>query len=141
MDISFKTVVEYVKNLFPGAAPVQISTNPELDAAALLRISSNNLYLKARNGKHYWYCFVYDGNIPLARYLLKINGVNASVHNSRYNRSFYCKSQPVLRVLVSSLNKNPRAKDFVDSVMKKKNTAVPYTAVEEHISVLRQKVK
>ena len=142
MDISFKTVVEYVKNLFPGAAPVQISTNPELDAAALLRISSKHLYLKARNGNHYWYCFVDDDNLPMARYLLKSNGVNVSKHFSQYNRPFYSTSaQPVLRVRVSTLNKNPKAKNFVDLVMKRKVLNFSDECVMKHMNSVRQNVK
>ncbi len=141
MDISFKTVVEYVKNLFPGVAPVQKSSNPQLDAAAVASISNEKLYIRARNGKHYWYCFVVDEDIPVAQYLLKANGISAKKHNSRYRSSFFTPKMPVLRVLVSDLNKTQSAKDFVDSVMKMDGNTVSYDAIVARINDIRQKVK
>lgn len=141
MDISFKTVVEYVKNLFPGMAPVQVSENPQLDAAAIARLANERFYIRARNGKHYWYCFVPVEDIPVARYLLKANGINVKKHNSRYTRAFYSPKIPVLRVLVSDLKKNPAAKDFVDCVMKKTLPEVATDAVTQRVNELRKKVR
>lgn len=141
MDVSFKTVVEYVKNLFPGIAPVQVSENPQLDAAAVARLANEKFYIWASNGMLYWYCFVPVEDIPVARYLLKANGINIKKHNSRYARAFYLSKMPVLRVLVSDLEKNPAAKDFVDCVMKKTLSEVATDAVTQRVNDLRKKVR
>ena len=53
MNLHYKTVVNYVKNLFPGCAPVASSKTPELDANVLSTLSLDNFYIVARNGKKY----------------------------------------------------------------------------------------
>ena len=56
MKTSFNTVVEYVKNLFPGYAPAVVSDNPQLDARVVASLVPNSFYLVAKNGHRYWYC-------------------------------------------------------------------------------------
>lgn len=138
MDVSYKTVVNYVKNLFPGIALVAPSDNPQLDAKVINQLSTNKFYTVASNGYRYWYCFVDDADIPVARYVLRSNGVRVSVHNSRY----FCGREPVLRVRTTDLDKNPNAKKFVDSVMKLGfPTEEGVSMIQARVKQIRQKMK
>ena len=137
MKKGYKTVVDYVKNLFPGKARVVASDNPQLDAMVINQLSTNKFYTVATNKHRYWYCFVEDADIPVARYVLHSNGVKVNVHNSHY--FFGC--EPVLRVRTAYLDKNPNARKFVESVME---LGLPITSekmVQTRIEQIRQKVK
>ena len=138
MKNCFSTVVEYVKNLFPGRAPVVVpSENPKLDADALATIASDAFYTVARNGCRYWYCYVPVPDMRVARYLLMCNGVCPSKHKSRY---FY-NPTPVLRFRMSYLENNKQAKDFIDSVMEADDAKMDKAKVQARIAEVRQKVK
>ena len=115
MDLSYKTVVNYVKNLFPGVAQVAVSDNPQLDVKVMSYLAMNKLYLVARNGHLYWYCFVNNQYLPVAKYILRSNGVNANLYYSRY---YYGEKKPVLRIRMSKLKRNSAGLEFVESVMK-----------------------
>ena len=137
MDLSYKTVVNYVKNLFPGAAPVATSDNPQLDAQFVAFKSRTKFYTVASNRHRYWYCFVDDVDIPLVKYILHSNGVNVSKHNSRY---FLC-TEPVLRVRTSNLEKTPSARAFVESVMNMSKAPLDVTLIQSRISQIQQRMK
>lgn len=137
MKASYKTVVNYVKNLFPGVAPVASSDNPQLDAMVVYSLTSLRLYIVARNGHRYWYCFVNQADIPVARYILRSNGVRVETHNSYYSFG----REPVLRVRTAYLTQNPNAKKFVDSVDKLDRTMIDDGLVKSRIEQIRQKMK
>lgn len=84
MNLHYKTVVNYVKNLFPGCAPVASSKTPELDAMVLSSLSLDNFYIVARNGKKYWYCCVMEPDIPVVKRIMQINGLRGSKHRSKF---------------------------------------------------------
>ena len=135
----FSTVVEYVKNLFPGCAPAQVvpSDDPALDAAVLATLSTDTFYVTAHNGGNYWYCFTSRKNMPVAKYILASNGINTSEHNSRY---FYDRT-PVLRVRTAWLNTHPQARKFVNDVMHADVEKVSREQIDLRIAQIRQKVK
>lgn len=135
MDFSYKTVVNYVKNLVSGFAQIAPSDNPEMDAQVVFHLSNYVSYILARNGHRYWYCFVDSENVPLVKYVLRSNGVNVSKHESRY----FISSEPALRVRARKLSKNPDAKLFVDKVMNLVTTDAP--KVNMRIEHLKQKIK
>lgn len=137
MSLSYKTVVEYVKNLFPGAAPVAPSDNPQIDAQVVAYKSSNRFYISASNGCHYWYCFVDEGDIPLVKYILRSNGVQASAHNSRY----FFGREPVLRVRTSKLARVPAGRAFVDLVMGIDESKLNVPQITLRINQIQQKMK
>ena len=137
MNKGFRAVVNYVKNLFPGTAPVAVSDNPQLDAQVVLCLSNNMFYTKASNGHNYWYCFVNKDKISVVKYILHSNGVNVSKHNSR----FYSVREPVLRVRTSNLLQVPSGLAFVDSVMKFDPTMVSDMLVQTRVEQIRQRMK
>ena len=137
MDLSYKTVVNYVKNLFPGKAPVVASDNPQLDAQVVAFKSMNKFYTVASNKHRYWYCFVDDADIPLVKYILRSNGVNARKHNSHY----FFGTEPVLRVRTSNLEKTPSARAFVESVMAMSNISLNEAIIQSRISQIQQRMK
>ena len=138
MSVSYKAVVNYVKNLFPRVAPVAPSDNPQLDAKVINQLSTNKFYTVASNGHRYWYCFVDEADIPMVRYILRSNGVNVNVHKSRY----FVGYGQVLRVRTAYLDKKTAAKNFVDSVM---GLEIPseegISVVQARIEQIRQKMK
>ena len=89
MNMKFSTVVEYVKNLFPGRAPA-VSDNPAADALALSFLAQGvPFYTVAGNGLSYWYCFVYNPeNRVLVKQILRDNGIKFSEHKSNYDYRF-----------------------------------------------------
>lgn len=137
MKKSYKTVVDYVKNLFPGVAPIAPSDNPQLDAMVINQLSTNKFYTVASDKHRYWYCFVDDADIPVARYVLRSNGVKTTVHNSHY----FFEREPVLRVRTAYLDKNPNARKFVESVMESGLSVTSEKLVQTRIEQIRQKVK
>lgn len=137
MNNGFKTVVNYVKNLFPGCAPAVISDSPQLDAQVIAYMAGNKFYTVASNGHRYWYCFVDKDNIPVAKYILRSNGVNVSKHNSRY----FFGREPVLRVRTVNLAQVPSGQSFVDSVMKVDSMMLSDVLVKTRLEQIRQKMK
>lgn len=137
MDLSYKTVVNYVKNLFPGMAPVAVSDNPQLDVKVMSYLAMNKLYLVARDGHLYWYCFVNNKDLPVAKYILRSNGVNANLHYSRY---YYVK-EPALRIRASKLKRNTTGAEFVESVMHSEISNFDEQSIENRIQQIRQKVR
>ena len=137
MNNGFKTVINYVKNLFPGCAPVVVSDNPQLDAQVIAYIAGNKFYTVASNGHRYWYCFVDADNIPVAKYILRSNGVNVSEHSSRY----FLGREQVLRVRTVNLAQVPSGQAVVDSVMKVDSMMLSDVLVKTRSEQIRQKMK
>ena len=85
-----KYVVEYMKNLVPvfvRSGDIQISEN---DVKFLADIANNMDYLIAKNGVVYWYYFIDESSVSLARYLFRKNGINPKFKHS-------CKTTFVLK--------------------------------------------
>lgn len=138
MKVSYKAVVNYVKNLFPGCAPVvATSDNPQLDAMVVYSLASDNFYTVASNGHRYWYCLIDRADIPMAQYILRSNGVKADKHNTRY----FFGNDPVLRVRAAYLDRNSNAKNFVDFVRKMDSTMVSDVLIKSRVEQIRQKMK
>lgn len=130
--MKFSTVVEYVKNLFPGRAPVAVSDKPHADALALAYLAQNvPFYTTASNGLSYWYCFVYSlKNRNIAKQILRSNGIKFAEHKSDYFRD----NAVVLRVRRSYLRKNPNALRFVEDVMQHNPIKLDENAAEKRIA-------
>lgn len=137
MNLSFKAVTEYVKNLFPGKAPVQVSDNRELDIRVLAVLSTDKFYTIANNGHRYWYYFTDKPNIPVAQYILRSNGVEVKQHKSMY---FYSRPD-VLRIRRKDLDKNIVAANFVDALMCVDTTSVDIKQIHARIDQIKQKTK
>ena len=134
MNMHFKTVVNYVKNLFAGCAPVAASVNPEMDAKVLSRLSLDNFYIVAQNGRMYWYCRVRYTDIPIAKHIIRSNGLKVSTHYSKFTCS------RILRVNTDCLVRNPSGKQFVSVVMNKKAEKLDDRVYESYLRKIRQKV-
>lgn len=136
MNLHFKTVVNYVKNLFPGCAPVARSKTAVMDAKVLSQLSLDNFYIEARNGKTYWYCCVRDAaNMPVARYIIRSNGFRVRKHRSEFTYGW------VLRVKRDCIAKNPSGKEFVRIVMDKDTVKLDDRMYESHLRTIRQRMK
>jgi hypothetical protein len=136
MNLNCKTVVNYVKNLFPGCAPVASSKTPELDANVLSRLSLNNRYnMEARNGKKYWYCYVNERDIPVVKRIMRINGLHGFKHWSLFD---YCW---VVRVPVNRIEKDGAKKAFVNNVMNKDKARLDIDTYNSRLNEIRQHVK
>lgn len=111
-----KYVVEYMKNLVPvfvRSGDVQISEN---DVQFLTDIANDMDYLIAKNGVAYWYYFIDESSVSVARDIFRKNGINPKFHYSKY----YMGGVPVLRIRKAKLDKNKAAKNFVNLLMKAK---------------------
>ena len=133
----YSAVVEYVKNLFPGRAPVEPSDNPKLDAEVLASLATDVFFTTARNGGRYWYCFTRVCDRSVAKYILASNGIDPSLHKSR----FYYEPTPVLRVRMSKLNNNMAARKFVENVMDADTSNVDKVRINARIAEIKQRMK
>lgn len=137
--MKFTAVVDYVKNLFPGRAPVIPSDNPMADANVLAHLSHNMFYTVATNGNSYWYYFVNDDNdLNLAKYILHSNGIKVEKHNSHY---FWGERQPVLRVRRYLLRGDIAAQNFVERLMTINTANLEQKAIDARIATVKQKMK
>ena len=109
--MAFNTVVEYVKNLFPGRAPELELATQESDAEAIACLSLRRFYITAKNRKKYWYCVAFEQEINTILGLLRRNGVVAEKHKSHYD---CIGGRWVVRVSKDFLDKNPSAQEFID---------------------------
>ena len=109
--MTFNTVVEYVKNLFPGRATALAPATPQSDAEVIACLSLRRFYITAKNRKKYWYCVAFEQEINTILGLLRRNGVVAEKHKSHYD---YVGGCWVVRVPKDFLDKNPSAKNFID---------------------------
>ncbi|MDW2958192.1 MAG: hypothetical protein R8M37_00045 [Alphaproteobacteria bacterium] len=143
MNMNFNTVVEYVKNLFPGRAPVAVSDNPCADAMALSHLAQGGMFFTtASNRISYWYCFIYNAQERnIAKQILRSNGIKFSEHRSNYYRD----GSIVLRVRSSYLRKNPNALRFIENVMQhnpiKLDDGVAEKRIAEICAGMKQKTK
>jgi hypothetical protein len=135
MNLHYKTVVNYVKNLFPGCAPVASGKTPELDAMVLSSLSLDNFYIVARNGKKYWYCCVMEYDIPVVKRIMQINGLRGSEHHSLLLFRW------VVRVPVSRIKKDEAKVAFVNNVMNKDKAPLDIDTYNSRLNEIRQHVK
>lgn len=134
----FSTVVEYVKNLFPGHAPVVVpSDNPKLDAEVLSSLATDLFYTNTLGGGRDWYCFTRVCDMPIAKYILASNGIDSA----KYGRRFLCNPTPMFRVRMSELHNNLSARDFVERVMDVDAGKIDMVRVNARIAEIRQKLK
>ncbi len=134
----FSTVVEYVKNLFPGRAAVVVpSDNPKLDAEVLSSLATDLFYTNTPGGGRDWYCFTRVCDMPIAKYILASNGIDPA----KYGRRFLCNPTPMFRVRMSELHNNLSARDFVERVMDVDAGKMDMVRVNTRIAEIRQKLK
>ncbi len=138
MNLSFSTVIEYVKDLLPTFT-VPVSDNPKLDAAVLRSVVLRDVfYIRANNGKSYLYVFPKnEEDFPLIKYILRSNGLKSHRHMSRY---YYYRTTPVLRVPFAAARKYGRPREFTDMLMGQTSWASQEQTMAR-INQLRQKVK
>lgn len=131
----YKTVVSYVKNLFAGCAPVARSKTAFMDARVLSQLAQDNFYIVALDGREYWYCCVRNSDIPVAKYIIRSNGLKAVSHFSAFTHGW------VLRVNKKCLVRNPSGKNFVGIVMDKEAKKLGDDVYECHLQQIRQRMK
>lgn len=103
---------ESIKNYFKSEKN-EIFCNSEEDAKILSAIGRESIYLKASNGRYYYYYFPQsEASVDIAKYLLNRNGVMVKKHKSRYYYPHYAS----LRISRNKLDKNVIAKKFVGSI-------------------------
>lgn len=108
--------VYYIQDFFarPKIAK-QANMVPENDAAKLNSYCNRCMFLRARNGNTYWYCFLKDIKyLANARNVLANNGIRAKLHFSRYD-NYMSGRQPALRVRASRVAQNSFVK-YMDMV-------------------------
>ncbi len=143
LSSKFHTVVDYVKNLVPtfqNKFYVPESTNPEMDAKALLYLTSYRAFFTyARNSKEYFYCFTQsEEDMRLVKYILRTNGINPSSHYSR----FYGTPEKALRTRVKNIKANPRAWCFTSKVNElRAKSFIRNDDICSYINELKQKAR
>lgn len=98
------TFVYYIKDFF--ARPKisrQVNLYPERDAGELYSMCNEMKFLRATNGKTYWYCFIKDiKNLKPVRDILARNGIRGRLHFSQY----YYDMHPCIRANAASVANN-----------------------------------
>lgn len=131
----YKTV-EVIKDFF---IPRNNSYNASAgeDARLLSLMASDVKYIRASNNVYYWYFFASDDNdLPVAKYLLRRNGIKAKLHNSHYS---YVR-HPILRAMRSDIIKSDARRAFIDSI---KPMYMPHAEIhdfEKQLMALRAKL-
>ena len=113
MKQKFYAVIDYVKNLFPGCAPVARSNTAYMDARVLSKMALETSYVDVADKHKFWYCCVKCDDLPVARYIMRSNGLNVSQHYSLSNNSWF------LRVRADYVAKDPSRIIFINTVMDK----------------------
>lgn len=130
MNLSWQTVVSYVKNLFPDNAPVRVSDNPRADARVVAYICSGDVfYMNQMGGDKYWQVFVTNvKDVDLVRYILRSNGLNPKAS----------RAGMMMSVRVSDVKNNSAACKFMDMVLNQTVDAKDYDAINKRIGYVRQ---
>lgn len=103
---------EIVKDYFAPAYSNKFANSVE-DSKILSQLAKDALFLRASNGKDYYYYFPKGRtNIGVAQYLLRRNGISAKKHNSKY----YYEGCLVLRVPKNTVYRNAKLKTFIESI-------------------------
>lgn len=135
MNLHYKTVVNYVKNLFPGCAPVARSKTAYMDARVLSQMALDTSYIDVGDKHKYWCCLVNYSDIPVARYIMRSNGLNVSQHYSLSNNSWF------LRVPADHVEKDPSRRVFISAVMDKEINELNDVEYQNHLLKIRQRMK
>ena len=89
MKQKFYAVIDYVKNLFPGCAPVARSKTAYMDARVLSKMALETSYVDVADKQKFWYCCVKCDDLPVARYIMSnLSSVtNADISDSVYSET------------------------------------------------------
>lgn len=105
--------IKYINDLFYSFYYANTKKRSlEEDILLLSMMCFDVRFLKARNGKYYfYYCSLYDEKIKFAKCLMNRNGLNAKIH-----KSYYYNFHPVLRIPYSNIKNKPEHKNFIKSI-------------------------
>lgn len=96
-------------------------------------------WLRARNGRNYWYFFIHDiKNRDVIRFLLYRNGLKPEFHNSRY--AYVTRTCPVFRCEKSAIVANSIASDFVELV-RLSATEMGADEIQANIDIVKSQIK
>lgn len=135
MNLNCKTVVNYVKNLFPGCAPVARSNTAYMDARVLSKMALSADFVFKDDEYKYWEYKVKISALPVARYIMCSNGLNVSQHYSLSNNSWF------LRVPADHVAKDPSRIIFINTVMDKELGILNEDRYKSHLNIVRQRMK
>lgn len=134
MKRKFNTVIGYVRNLFPGYAPVEASNTMYMDAMVLSKMVLGTSYVDVADKHKFWYCCVKCDDLPVARYIMRSNGFNVSQHYSLSNNSW------ILRVRADYVAKDPSRIIFINAVMDKNLVGILNDAMyKRHLDIVSQR--
>ena len=128
-------VVDYVKNLFSKCVPVARSNSMYMDARVLSQMALDTSYIDVGDKHKYWCCRVNYSDIPVARYIMRSNGLNVSQHYSLSNNSWF------LRVRDAHVAKDPSRRVFISAVMDKELGILNEDRYKSHFNIVRQRMK
>lgn len=135
MKESFKIVVSYVKNLFPGYAPVGRSNSMYMDAMLLSKMALGTSYIDVDDKHKYWDCCVKFDDLSVARYIMRSNGLKVSQYYSKSHNSW------VLRVRADHVAQDPCRRLFINTVMDKELGILNEDMYKSHLNIVRQRMK
>jgi hypothetical protein len=138
MKQKFYAAIDYVKNLFPGCAPVACSNTAYMDARVLSKMALRARKIYKDYEYTYWECKVKISDVPVARYIMRSNGVSKV---SQYNLSDNCCC---LSVRADYIKKDPDRMGFITTVMNRDiNEFMKFNDVEyqKHLLEIRQRMK
>lgn len=128
-------VVDYVKNLFSKCVPVARSNSMYMDARLLSQMALDTAYVDVDDKHKYWCCRVNYSDIPVARYIIRSNGLKVSQHYSLSNNSWF------LRVSADCVAKDPSRRVFISAVMAKELGILNEDEYKSHLGIVRQRMK
>lgn len=128
-------VVDYVKNLFSKCVPVARSNSMYMDARVLSQMALDASYIDVNDKHKYWCCCVNYSDIPVARYIIRSNGLKVSQHYSLSNNSWF------LRVRDAHVAKEPSRRVFISAVMDKEQGILNEDRYKSHLNIVRQRMK
>lgn len=135
MKRKFNTVIDYVRNLFPGYAPVEASNSTYMDAMLLQKMALETSCIDVNDEHKYWDCCVKFDDLSIARYIMRSNGLKVSQYYSKSHNSW------VLRVRADRVAKEPSRRVFINTVIDKELGILNEDMYKSHLNIVRQWMK
>jgi hypothetical protein len=135
MNLNCKTVVNYVKNLFPGCAPVARSNTAYMDARVLSKLALSADFVFKDDEYKSWEYKVKISDVPVARYIMRSNGLSKV---SQYNLS---NDRCLFSVRADYMKKDPDRMGFITTVMNRDINEFNDVEYQKHLLEIRQRMK
>lgn len=106
--------IEYIKNFFSKTNSIK-KPNPfeKEDIELLVDMRMEARFLTASNGcRYFYYVLSNEKNIDVAKFVMKRNGLNPSVHKTYY----YAWKPKILRIPAEKIEESKENKEFLEKV-------------------------